>query len=335
MKRALIYMPFAAMIIFAITFTSCKKETTTSKDNALQSSQDANGISNTVDANADDGAATVGQVSSLSGKTSGTGSLGWWMLCGASVVDTSASQQNKVVTVTYDSTSICNGVIRSGTITFTLTHGNLWSDIGAVITEQITNLKVTDVSSIPNNSFTVNGTHTITNETGGLAWELFWNPSLVPGGTVKHRDQSSNMTVKFSDGTTGSWNVDRTRTWSASGNVVTVSISSENTNNSEDTWGTNRYGVAFNTSIPTAITANDYNYTSSPNCVWRPYQGLYKYSDTQASASLQFGTNSAGTAVGTSTTTACGSGNSSYGYYFTYTLPAYNFNYYLFLPYSW
>ncbi len=200
MKKALIYLPLMAVVILAITFTSCKKETTSNSNN-LKNTTDANGVSNTVDANADDASASVGQVASLSGKTAGTGSLGYWMLCGASVVDTSASQQNKIVTVTYDGTSICNGVTRTGTITFTLTTGSLWSQQNAVITEVISNLKVTDVSSL--NSFTINGTHTITNETGGLAWELFWNPSLVPGGTVKHRDRSSNMQVTFSDGTSG------------------------------------------------------------------------------------------------------------------------------------
>jgi hypothetical protein len=331
MKKNLIYWPLLTMALFAITFTSCKKETTTNSNN-LKNTTDANGVSNTVDANADDASASVGQVSSLSGKTAGNGSLGYYMLCGATVVDTSASQNNKVVTVTYDGSSVCNGVTRSGTITYTLTSGNLWSDQGAVITEVITNLKVTDVSSL--NSFTVNGTHTITNETGGLAWELFWNPSLVPGGTVKHRDRSSNMSVTFSDGSHGTWSVDRTRTWSASSGVVTVSISTE-ASNDEDTWGTNRYGQTFNTTIPTAISSNDYDFANSPNCIWRPYTGQYSYTDPSGSASIKFGTNSSGSYIGTATTTACGSGNSSYGYYLTYTLPSYNYTFNYFGAYNW
>lgn len=331
MKKTITYLPFIAMVILAITFTSCKKETTSDSNN-LKNSTDANGVSNAVDANADDASASVGQVSSLSGKTAGTGSLGYWMLCGATVVDTSASQNNKLVTVTYDGSSVCNGVTRSGTVTFTLTSGGLWSQQGAVITEVISNLKVTDVSSL--NSFTLNGTHTITNETGGLAWELFWNPALVPGGIVKHRDRSSNMSVTFSDGTSGTWSVDRTRTWSASGAVVTVSVSTE-ASNDEDTWGTNRYNQSFYTKIPTAISANDYNYLTTPNCIWRPYAGQYSYSDASGSASIQFGTNSAGSAIGTPTTTTCGLGNSSYGYYLTYTLPAYNYTLDYFGAYSW
>ena len=315
MKTLINKLFFLAIIFFSLVFTSCKKET---KSNANDSTntKDANGISNAVDATSDDATAMAGQVATMAGKTT---SASWYMLCGSTTVDTGTGSK---ITITYDGTTICNGVTRSGNVVVTLATGSAtWAQQGAIVNVAINNVKVTDVTS--GNSFTLNGTHTITNETGGLAWQLWWN--AAPGTVVKHRDKSSNMTVTFSDGTTGSWNVDRTRTWSLSntGNVITFSVSTEATNN-EDSWGTNRYGEQFNTNIATPISANN----SNSLCWWRPFQGKYVYNvpSRSATASLTFGTNSSGAVVGTATTCAP-------GYYLTYTLSAYNYNLYLYLPY--
>ena len=304
---------FALTILFSLIFTSCKKETKTSADDSTNT-KDANSVSNAVDATSDDAAAMAGQVAGIAGKTA---SASWYMLCGQTVVDTG---NGRTITITYDGTTVCNGVKRTGTVVITLASGSAtWATQGAQVNVAINNVKVSDVSS--QNSFTLNGTHTITNLTGGLAWTLWWN---APSGTVvKHRDQSSNMTVTFSDGTTGSWSVDRSRTWSLVGNVITYTISSDNSAN-HDTWGTNRYGETFYTSISTPIAANNY----SSSCWWRPYQGVYNYTvpARNASASLTFGTSTTGVPVGTATTCAP-------GYYLTYTLSTYNYSLHLFLPY--
>jgi hypothetical protein len=311
MKTLTIRPLFIAVLLLSLAISSCKKE---SKANDSTNTKDANGVSNAVDATSDDAAAMAGQVAGIAGKTT---SGGWYMLCGSTVVDTG---NGRTITVTYDGTSICNGVTRTGTVVVTLASGSAnWAQPGAVVNVAINNVKVTDVTS--GNSFTLNGNHTITNETGGLAWTLWWN---APSGTiVKHRDKSSNMSVTFSDGTTGTWNVDRTRTWSLTGNVITFSVSSENANN-EDTWGTNRYGEQFTTNIATAISANNANAL----CYWRPFQGKYVYNvpNRNATASILFGTNSSGAPVGTSTTCAP-------GYYLTYTLSTYNYTLNLYLPY--
>jgi hypothetical protein len=306
---------FLAIVFFSLVFTACKKETKTNANDSTNV-KDANGVSNAVDATSDDATALAGQVVRMAGKTT---SASWYMLCGSTTVDTGNGNQ---ITLTYDGSTTCNGVKRSGQVVVTLATGSaLWSQQGAVVNVAINNVTVTDVTN--GNSFTLNGTHTITNETGGLAWQLWWN---APGGTVvKHRDRSSNMTVKFSDGTTGSWSVDRTRTWSLSntGNVITFSVSTEAANN-EDTWGTNRFGEQFNTNIATPISANNDNSL----CLWRPYQGRYVYNvpSRSATASLTFGTNNSGTVVGTPTTCAP-------GYYLTYTLSTYNYNLNLFVLY--
>jgi hypothetical protein len=302
---------FMATLILSLTFSSCKKE---SKANDSTNTKDANGVSNAVDATSDDATALAGQVAGIAGKTT---SGGWFMLCGSTVVDTG---DGHTITVTYDGSTVCNGVKRTGTVVVTLAAGSTsWAQAGAVVNVAINNVKVIDATT--GNSFTLNGNHTITNVTGGLAWTLWWN---APSGTiVKHRDQSSNMSVTFSDGTNATWNVDRTRTWSLNNGVITFSVSTDH-NNGEDTWGTNRYGEQFNTNIATPISANNANIV----CYWRPFQGKYVYNvpSRSATASILFGTNSSGGSVGTPT-------NCAPGYYLTYNLSNYNYTLNLYLPY--
>jgi len=317
MKNILQRLSLVAIVILSVTFTACKKEP---KSNANDSTntKDANGIANAFDATSDDAAAMAGQVATMAGKTA---SGSYYMLCGQTVVDTG---NGRTITITYDGTTICNGVQRTGTVVITLANGSaLWDQPGAIANVAVNSVKVTDVTS--SNSFTLNGNYTVTNETGGLAWELWWTAPV--GTVVKHRETSTNMSVVFSDGTTGSWSVDRTRTWSKTSvggnNVITYSVSSENSGN-KDTWGTNRYGEAFSTNIATPISANNY----SVNCEWRPFQGKYVYTvpSRNASASLLFGTDASGHSVGNATTCAP-------GYFLSYTLSTYNYTLSLYLPY--
>ena len=161
------------------------------------------------------------------------------------------------------SSTACFGHIRSGSITITLTNGAAWADVGAQLTVVYNNLKIADVVSGAN--YTINGTHVITNETGGLAWKVAFG--LAPNTTVKHRNQSSNMSITFANGSQRTWSVDRTREWSSSGTNITVSVYSENSGN-VDVWGANRYGTTFTNSIPTTVAADN-----NPSCPWKPYQG--------------------------------------------------------------
>ncbi len=316
MKNRIPVLSFIAILIFSITLSSCVKPKTSKADDS-QNSKDANSIANAVDANSDDAAARAGQVAGFAGKTT---SSGWYMLCGQTVVDTG---NGHTIKITYDGTTNCNGVKRTGTVVVTLNNGSPdWSVAGATATMLINNVVVTDAGT--GNGFTLNGTQTITNETGGLAWQLWWN--AAPGTVVKHREQSTNMSVKFSDGTTGTWSVDRTRTWSLSSTTPayrTFSVSSEHAGNT-DTWGTNRYNESFTTSITQTISANDY----STNCWWRPYTGKYVYSvpARNATASITFGTNSVFQQIGTATTCAP-------GYTLNYTLSTYNYAINIYLPY--
>jgi len=301
MKKFMLALSLTFALGAVITLNSCKKETSSAYDDSV-SAQDNATISNAANATADDAAAAAGQVKSFSGKTEG-----WWnsaVLCGVSLVD-SGTAGNRVITLTYDGTTTCNGVIRQGTVTITNSSGIPWNTSGSVLTVNINNLVITDPVTL--GSFTVNGTHTLTKETNGLEWRVIYG--LDQNTTVSRRNQGS-MEISFPNGTSRSWTVDRTRSWSSavSGNVntITVTVSTEAANNI-DVTGTNRFGIGFTTAITTPISANN-----NASCTWKPYTGTAIHKVANRTATIQYGTDFNGNHIGTATT--CGD-----GYYITYT----------------
>jgi len=291
------------MGLAGLTLTSCRKASNAALSDQSQSTKDVNSVNNAVNATADDAANAAGQVKSFSGKTNS----GWWnsaVLCGASTVDT-GTPGHHLITITYDGTTVCNGVVRSGTVTVANNTGTPWSQMGAELTITITNLHVTD--QVTGGSYTINGTHTITNETGGLAWEIL--AGTAPANTtVTHRNISSNMTVTFADGSQREWTVDRTRRWSNVSGYVTVSVYAEGAGNVTET-GTNRYGESFTNKITSPIEA------CNQGCAWRPHTGQWEHDIAGRSAVVAFGDNASGVHIGTPTT-PCGT---NYGYYITYS----------------
>jgi len=186
---------------------------------------------------------------------------------------------------------------------------------GAVITVNYDNLKIAEVLS--GYTYTLNGTHTITNETGGLAWQVIAGLAptvLTPATTVTHRIQSSNMNITFPNGISQrNWTVDRTRSWSSNGSTITVSLSAspQSGGNTTET-GTNRFGDQFTNSITSPIMANN------SSCeLWRPYTGTWTHAVASRSATIKFGTNSTGQQIGTAS--YCPPIGTSYGFFINYT----------------
>lgn len=289
--------------LVAITLTSCKKSSTAIDDSI--SNQDVSNVSNTMHITSDDAAAAAGQVSSYKGLGLGAGwnTGGGNIFIGATITDTSSTG----IVIQYDGITPCNGIIRSGTITITNTGGIPWHDAGAQLTINY-DLKATEVLS--GYTYTFNGTHTVTNVTGGLAWKVL--AGLSPNTTVTHRIQSTNMNITFPNGSQRTWTVDRTRSWSSNANnstyTVTVSASPGASGNVTET-GTNRFGDQFTNAITSPIIANN-------NCSWRPYTGQWEHQISTRSATVLFGTDPSGVQIGTPT--YCGS-YLAYGYFITYT----------------
>ncbi len=302
MMKLISKAPLVLIVALVMMLNACKKDKEAVKANDSISAQDDATVASAMDASSDDAAAAAGQVSGFSGKTEG-----WWhsaVLCGSTAVDTGNGHS---ITITYDGGQTCKGLRRSGSITVALTNGTHWSDMGATLSVTFNSLKVTDVNS--GSEFTLSGTHSVVNETGGLAWMII--AGLSRNTTVSHRTQTHNMSVTFSDGTQRSWMIDRTVSWNSSDasgrNIITLSVYSENAGH-VDITGTNRFGETFVNSIPITIAANNYNLL----CWWMPYQGQYIHQTGSRTTTVTFGTDSHGNAMGSPT-------ECSDGYYITYT----------------
>jgi hypothetical protein len=296
MKNLILALPLSVAICAILTFSACKKTETTAVTDDSVSAQDVSSVNNALDLTSDDAASAAGQVQSYSGKSLG----GWWQaLCGASIVDTTGRQ----LVITYDGSSGCFGIRRSGSVSITLSNGP-WRNMNAILTIVYNNLVVTDL--VTGASFTINGTHTITNETGGLAWKIAFG--LVTNSNVKHHNEA-DITVSFPNGSQKTWMVNRSREWSSTvtgnNNQITVTVYSE-APGGVDVTGINRYGNQFTNTILTNIMADN-----NPACPYKPYQGKVQYVVANRSTTVLYGTDANGNPIGTPT--ICG-----LGYFITY-----------------
>ena len=282
-----------------MVLSSCKKQTTAIDDSI--SAQDANNVSRAMGSTSDDAAAAAGQVSSYKGLGLGAGwnNGGGNLFIDATITDTSSTG----IVITYAGINPCSGILRSGTITITKVGTLPWSSAGGQLMITFDNLRVTEVLS--GYTYTLNGTHTITNETGGLAWKV---AAGLEAGPVTHRIESSNMTITFPNGAQRTWTVDRTRSWTYSNSVVTVSVYSEHSGGVAE-QGTNRFGDVFTNTFISPVIGNS-------SCLFRPYTGEWEHQVSGRTADVKFGTNISGVQVGTPS--YCGS-YGIYGYFITYT----------------
>lgn len=299
MKKQLFKLSLLLTAFAMLTLSSCKKEDTT--DDSV-SAQDHGNISAAMNSVSDDATSAVGQVQSLSGKTEGVVIT----LCGATV-ETSDSG-NKRILITYDGTTNCGGIRRNGTVTITLSSGTHWKDPGAQLTVAFENLQVTSVGT--GETYTISGSHTVTNVSGGLAWQIM-NQTVV-NTTVIHR-HTGQMEITFPDNSHRTWTLDRTRKFisdNTSGtNIITVSVYAEGANN-VDASGTNRRGDTFSNSILQPITVSSTSTACGNNWMRKPVSGEFKHEVANRSLDIVYGVDSYGNAV----TSGC-----PYGYQITFT----------------
>jgi hypothetical protein len=300
MKRIILVFGLALLMGSVITLNSCKKESTPTNNDST-SAQDASNVSNAMNATNDDATNAASTNQSISGKTSGFESL-----CSELVTVDSV---HGVLTITYSGSDCNNTVRRQGTITVTLLDyalGARWKSAGATLQVVYTNLVITNIAT--GATYTLNGTHYLTNVTGGLAYQVM---DGAVSGTVAHKHVSDNFTVTFSDGSQKNWSVRRTRTFSGSGllSVKTITLSGDtmiNGNNNVDMWGTNSNGDAFSSSLITPIVSN------SVCGYYHPISGEYTYFVSSRSVDILFGVDASGNLI---TGSLC-----PFGFKLTYTV---------------
>jgi len=278
-------------------------------------------VSNAMNALADDAALSADQTNGIA-----RGIIQLPGVCGSSAVDTSNGQ---TVTITYDSTTFCEGVIRSGSVSIALTTRNGWSTRGAVITVTIINLGVND--PMTNQQLTLNGSFTITNESGGLLAGLSTGP-----GPIIRRHQSLNSIQVTNSGTTTNWSFDRTRSWANlninSTTVYNISEYSEASSGVECT-GVNRFGQVFTSNIDTTIQADTYKCPLASGPLMEPYAGVVSHNVAGLVNTIAYGTNIQDTHTGTDQSCPSGGSSGNYGYFITYIEPTTNYIGYTFWAY--
>lgn len=229
-------MPILAFTVLA-TFSACTKQDKENNEPPTELSthnDDQAQVSAEIDAVTDD--ANLIMENNTAFRTSNS------TICDATVaVDTMSDP--KTITINYNG-STCSGThTRSGVVVLSMAKGMYWKDAGAVMNVSYQNLRITRTRD--QKSITINGSHTLTNVSGGRLVELATRANVV------HDIHSSGMTIKFTDSTTRSWQVARRRTYTYNNGIV-ITFTGRHTDGNQTgitEWGTNRFGKPFSTAI--------------------------------------------------------------------------------------
>lgn len=267
-------------ISLAVSFTACQKDKETTGANAETEakthSDDDTRFANEVDAVAGDANLMLESTGGFANRGDQVQSL----ICDATVVVDTMSNP-RTITITYLGTNCLGNRTRTGVVILSMPQNIRWKDAGATITVTYQNLKITRVSD--NKSITINGTKTITNQTGGL---LFTLPSV---NNITHLINSSGMSVTFDNGAQRSWQVARKHVFTYNNGVV-LSISGNHTENGVTNiaeWGTNRFGGAFTSSTLSPVVIRQ-------DCNFRITGGEVKHTTPNITAISTFGLDATG-----------------------------------------
>jgi hypothetical protein len=201
-------------------------------------------------------------------------------LCNATVsVDTSGDP--RTFTITYNGSSCYGTHIRTGTVVASMPAGTRWKNAGATITLTYTNLVIKRV--IDNKKITINGSHTITNVSGGLLISL---PIL---GSITHAINSNGMALKFDDNTERTWQVSRQRVFTYDNEVVVTVTGTHTEGNVTDIaeWGVNRFGRPFTSIISQPLVFRQ-------DCSFRLTSGQIQHTVPVFNATATFGLDASG-----------------------------------------
>ena len=161
-------------------------------------------------------------------------------LCNTTV-DTTFAAQGKI-TLTYTGNDCLSLTSRSGSIIIQLPYNGTtlttWTTAGSKAQLTFVNYKVTRLSN--NKSLTFNGYHAIKNVNGGGVIQL------LAGATILHQIRA-DMQITFDDGTSRTWLVAKTRTFTNVLGLITNTIAGDTTG----TWvgATNGLGILLSLSL--------------------------------------------------------------------------------------
>lgn len=249
------------------TFTACKKDSKPADSTSELSTHadDQNRVSAQIDAVSNDASLAIESSAAYSGGRLQNPPPA--TICDATVSFDSTSNPRKI-TITYDGSTGCNASYsRTGTVVISMASGVRWKDQGATVTVTYQNLKVK--RTVDNKSITINGSHSITNVSGGLLYML---PFSQPNQSVTHTI-SGNLSITFDDNSERAWQVATRRVFTFENNGFVLTVTGNNSiGNTEGIaeWGINRFGHAFTTSITQPLVIRQ-------DCAFRLTSGQVKH----------------------------------------------------------
>jgi len=239
----LLKLPLALLTICLVTLlTSCNrdKDETILMDDSIEmreQSYDENDISSSSN-DIDDDINDAFNQTTLKASTCGNYSV-------------TADTTIKTLQIEFEGTNCKGNRSRFGTATAVLTNGNKWSDANATIEVTYDSLAITNLAT--SRTIIINGTRTHTNLTGGKVY------SMSNGDSIVHTIISTNMSIKFEDGSTRTWNVNKKHTWTKSNNIRYIKeegMGEAGGYTNLINWGTNKRGNPFYTKIETPLQSN-------------------------------------------------------------------------------
>lgn len=282
--RSILNLSFLILASSLFIFSSCKKENIQKGKSDSASMEQLSNDENNMEAVTDDALKDVESVLSYQG--GGYKSLGS-LPCNATLDSASVVNDTVTLFITYNGLS-CNGNrSRTGQVEIRKRIGTHWGQAGASIQIRYIDFAVTKVAT--GRTITLNGVKIFENVSGGFIWQLGLSRSTII------QKVSGNMQITFDNGDTRSWNIARQRTYTGSVGHLSMTVDGFGSSGEYSnlvTWGTNRNGEDFYTSIAQSIVHRE-------SCGWDPVAGVkvHRIPAQDKSATLTFGYNSSGTLV--------------------------------------
>ncbi len=273
----------AAVIAISVCFTSCKKTDTTNNNNddLITHSDDQARVAEETDEVANDANAVIDGYNEFSGRPP-LGTVNNIVCHGTVVLD--STDLLRRLTITYNGVNCFGNRIRVGVVVLTMPLGTRWRDVGAVLTVDVRNLRITRVRD--NRSITINGINTYTNVNGGLLRDL----STL--GTIIHEIASPGITVSFDNGSQRSWQIGRRRVFTYDNGIVitTTGTHTDGATTGISEWGVNRFGNSFVTAITAPMVIRQ-------DCDFRLVSGQVTHERLLANVVATFGLDATGVAT--------------------------------------
>jgi hypothetical protein len=282
--KNLFRLGFLMIAAMTLSFTGCKKDTTTDKNKTTgnteslqQLTKDENNVENASDMALND-ATTELSPSSLKSTDHGGGP------CNTTITVSPVVDDTITIDINYHGPDCNNMHNRSGDVIVKKRFSEDWGQPGATVLMHLNNFKITKL--LTGKSITMNGTKHFENVSGHYLWQL----GLDSAVTACVDKVWGTITATFDDTTTRVWNIARQRTFT--GNLIALVMTTDGFGQADGisnlaSWGTNRNGEQFYSSINPSVVHKQV-------CNWNPCEGSIKHEipSQSKSATVTFGYNS-------------------------------------------